>query len=143
MVALTSGRPTKMRVGDIRSGLVAASVKLFPGALLMRNAAGHVTKGATATGSVGIGRCEELVDNSAGAAGALRVQFRPGVFLFVNSAAGDAIAVAEIGDLCWIVDDQTVAKTNGSSTRSPAGIIEDVDSAGVWVRMDEALTKAS
>jgi hypothetical protein len=143
MAALTSGRDTRMRLGDIRSGLVAANVKLFPGALLMRVAAGHVTKGATATGSVGIGRCEELVDNTGGAAGAVRVKWRPGIFLFANSAAGDAITIAEIGDVCFIVDDQTVAKTNGSSTRSPAGIIEDVDSSGVWVRCDEALTKAS
>lgn len=143
MAALTNGRNTRMRIGDIRSGLVAASVRLYPGALLMRNAAGYITRGATATGSVGVGRAEELVDNSAGAAGALSVKFRPGVFHFQNSSAGDAIALAEIGDVCWIVDDQTVAKTNGGGTRSPAGIIEDVADAGVWVRCDEALTKAS
>ncbi|MFB0515162.1 MAG: hypothetical protein ACETWG_00985, partial [Candidatus Neomarinimicrobiota bacterium] len=33
----------------------------------------------------------------------------------------------------YIVDDQTVAKTDGTGTRSPAGFIEDVDSNGVWV----------
>jgi hypothetical protein len=32
-----------------------------------------------------------------------------------------------------VVDDQTVAKTNGSSSRSVAGIIRDVDADGVWV----------
>ena len=35
----------------------------------------------------------------------------------------------------YIVDDQTVAKTNGSSTRSAAGTIVDVDAQGVWVRV--------
>ena len=42
-----------------------------------------------------------------------------------------------------MVDDQTVAKTNGGNTRSPAGIIDSVDADGVWIRFDEALTKAS
>ena len=32
-----------------------------------------------------------------------------------------------------LVDDQTVAKTNGGSTRSVAGICRGVDSDGVWV----------
>jgi hypothetical protein len=33
----------------------------------------------------------------------------------------------------FIVDDETVAKTNGSSTRSVAGICRGVDAQGVWV----------
>lgn len=45
----------------------------------------------------------------------------------------DAIALADIGSDCYIVDDQTVAKTSGSATRSVAGKIFDVDAAGVWV----------
>ena len=52
-----------------------------------------------------------------------------------NSAAGDAITRAEIGDVCYIVDDETVAKTNGTSTRSAAGTIRDVDAQGVWVEI--------
>lgn len=40
------------------------------------------------------------------------------------------------------MDDQTVAKTDNSAARSPAGVVEDVEDAGVWVRMDEALTRA-
>jgi hypothetical protein len=31
------------------------------------------------------------------------------------------------------VDDQTVAKTDGSTTRSVAGIVRGVDTDGVWV----------
>ena len=65
-----------------------------------------------------------------------------GVFRYANSAAGDLIATADIGTVCYIVDDQTVAKTSATATRSPAGIVEDVDANGVWVRFDEALTRA-
>jgi len=124
------------------SGPLAASVKVFAGALVMRNAAGYLTKGATATGSVGVGRAEEVVDNSDGAAGDKALTYRPGIFQFANSGSTDAITIAEIGDPCFVVDDETVAKTDGSGTRSPAGFVADVDAQGVWVRFDEALVRA-
>ena len=34
---------------------------------------------------------------------------------------------------CYVVDDETVAKTNGTNTRSRAGVVVDVDAQGVWV----------
>ncbi|KAK0329991.1 hypothetical protein LTR94_034588, partial [Friedmanniomyces endolithicus] len=58
---------------------------------------------------------------------------KKGQFRWANSAAADAITRAEIGDPAYIVDDQTVAKTNGGATRSVAGTIRDVDAQGVWV----------
>ena len=61
----------------------------------------------------------------------MRVSVRPSQF--ANSAATDAITLADIGKDCFIVDDQTVAKTDGSGTRSRAGRVFDVDADGVWV----------
>lgn len=142
MVALTQDRDTKQRIGDMRSGPMAAATTIFAGALVMRNAAGFLIEAATATGMVGVGRAEHYTDNT-GAAGDVELRYRPGCFRYDNSAGGDLIALADIGALCFAVDDQTVARTNGSNTRSPAGIIEDVDTMGVWVRLDEALTNAA
>ena len=143
MVALTAERNTRFRMGDTRVEPVAAAVKIFGGSLIMRNAAGFLTKGATAVGTIGVGRAEATVDNTAGIAGALMVEYRTGSFLFANSAAGDLITIADIGKPCFIVDDQTVAKTDATATRSRAGIVEAVENAGVWVRLDEALTRAA
>lgn len=143
MTALTSGRNSPERLGDLRNEPLAASVKVFSGALVMRNAAGYLTKGATATGCIGVGRAEETVDNSAGAAGALNVEYRRGIFRFLNSGGGDQIAQADMGKLCYIVDDQTVAKTDGSATRSKAGIVDGIEGASVWVRLDEAVTRGN
>lgn len=143
MVALTAERNTRMRTGDIRLEPVAAAVKIWNGSLVMRNAAGLLTKGATATGCIGVGRAEKTVDNSAGAAGAASVEYRTGIFLFANSAAGDLIVAADIGKPCFIVDDQTVAKTDGTASRSRAGIVDGVDAIGVWVRCDEAITRGA
>ncbi len=143
MVALTSDRNTPRRTGDISSGPVAASQLIFAGALVARNSAGYLVKGSTATGLTGVGRAEERVDNSAGAAGADTLRYRAGTHLFANSASTDLITIADIGKVCWIVDDQTVAKTSATNTRSKAGIVEDVDATGVWVRFDEALARVA
>lgn len=143
MVALTTERNTRLRIGDLRVEPVAATVKIWNGSLIMRNAAGFLTKGATATGCVGVGRAEKTVDNT-GAAGAATVEYRVGVFLFANSAAADLITIADIGRACFIVDDQTVARTDGTGTRSRAGIVDGIEpSGGVWVRCDEALARAA
>lgn len=140
MVALTENRSTRqMNTGD-RSDFLGAAQTIFAGALLMRNAAGQLLKGATAVGSFGVGRAE--VAGTSTTAGVTAQPYREGIFQFANSAAGDLIVKADIGAACFIVDDQTVAKTNGTSTRSPAGSVVDVDALGVWVRFDEALTRA-
>lgn len=143
MTALSAERNTRRRQGDSQVEALAASVKVFAGSLVMRNAAGHLTKGITATGATGVGRAGCTADNSAGAAGALTLEYRRGIFLFANSAGGDLITIADLGKLCYIVDDQTVAKSDGTGTRSRAGIVDGIESNGVWVRMDEALTRAA
>lgn len=140
MTALAADRNTPELGGPAREGLLGASQSIFMGSILMRNASGHLIKGATATGSRGVGRAEDRGTSTT--AGVTSIPYRPGVFRFANSAAGDLIAVADIGGACYIVDDQTVAKTDGTGTRSIAGIIDGVDAQGVWVRFDEALARA-
>ena len=140
MTTLTDNRSTKQMASGDRAGLLGATQPIYAGALLMRNAAGHLIKGATATGSFGVGRAE--APSVSTTAGVTPQTYREGVFQYANSAAGDLIATADIGTVCYIVDDQTVAKTSGTNTRSPAGTVVDVDANGVWVRFDEALTRA-
>ena len=135
MVAATADRNTVERAGDVFVDPVKANTKIYAGTIACLDAAGNAQPGATAVGLVARGRAEEQVDNVGGAAGDKTVEIRPGVYPFANSAAGDAITRAEIGDDCYIVDDQTVAKTDGGATRSKAGKIVDVDARGVWVRV--------
>jgi len=132
--ALTADRDTTSRESVIFSYPVAAAKKIYAGSLVVLDASGNAEPGTTATGKVAIGRAREFIDNSAGAAADLNVEVEQGTFRWGNSSAGDAITKAEIGDTCYIVDDQTVAKTDGTGTRSAAGKIVDVDSDGVWVK---------
>jgi hypothetical protein len=112
---------------------VKGSTKCIQGGLAVLDG-GYAAPGTAATGKLSIGKFKTTVDNTAGADGALTVEVEPGTFRWVNSAGADEIAQAQVGALCYIVDDQTVAKTDGGGTRSIAGTIAGVDSAGVWVR---------
>ena len=134
MAALTADRDTKERSGSKLSLPVAASVTIYAGALVARDGNGRATPGATATTLLGVGRASQQITNGS-TAGAVSVEIEKGIFRFNNSSSTDAITTANIGANCYIVDDQTVALTNGSSTRSVAGKIHDVDSSGVWVDM--------
>lgn len=134
MTALTAERDTQRRSGEKSAAPVAASTKILGGSIVCMNAAGYATKGATATTLKSLGMAEATVDNSAGAAGDQTVPYRrDGWFRFANSASADAITLADVNANAYIVDDQTVAKTDGTSTRSVAGVIRDVDARGVWI----------
>ena len=134
MTALAQDRNTKRREGHKRSFPAAAAAVLWAGAMAAVNAAGNCVPMSTSTTLKGVGRVERRVDNTSGAAGAQSVEVSAGIFRFANSASADLITQADIGNDCYGVDDQTVAKTSGSSTRSVAGKIYDVDALGVWVK---------
>jgi hypothetical protein len=134
-MALSQDRNTLRRDGWQFDYPVKAATKIYAGAIVaITVAVAFASKGTTATGLTAVGVAQEQADNSAGADGDIRVKVRRGVFQFANSASGDAITLADVGANCYIVDDQTVAKTSATSTRSVAGKVEDVDAGGVWVR---------
>lgn len=133
-VALTADRDTHERSGDFVQLGVATNVVIFAGSIVARNASGFATPGAVSTTLRCIGRAAEYVSNDPGANNARRVLVEKGIFKFAN-LAGDPITIADIGNDCFIANDQTVARTNGTSTRSVAGRVFAVDSDGVWVDM--------
>ena len=134
MTALAADRNTPRRDGTLFSYPVAASVTCYAGAIAVLDASGNVKPAVAATGLIAVGRFTKQVSNGSTAA-AVTAEVEPGLFLYANYASTDAITKAEIGDTCYLVDDQTVAKTDGSGARSAAGKIMGVDTAGVWVRI--------
>lgn len=133
MAALTQDRNTPRRRSEDYEYPVAASTRIYGGSIVCINTSGLATKGAVSTTLKAVGIADAQADNSAGAASAIRVKVRRGCYKFGNSASTDLITLADVGADAYIVDDQTVAKTNGSSTRSVAGVIRDVDTDGVWI----------
>lgn len=134
MTALTQDRNTPMTAGVVFVAPVAASTKILAGSIVAANASGFAVPGSTSATLTALGCADGQVDNSSGANGAKTVSFRRGVFKFANLAA-DAITQADLGKTAYIVDDQTVARTNGTNTRSAAGKVLGLDADGVWIEI--------
>lgn len=122
-----------IQLGDglIREIGVKANAVIYAGALVV-NDAGVAAPGRTATGLVAIGRAEQTVNNTGGADNAQRIKVRRGVFGFKNKA-DDLVVAADVGKDCYIVDDETVAKTHATNTRSIAGKVFAIDGDTVFV----------
>lgn len=134
-MALSADRNTPEKDGVIRELGVAANAVCHGGGIACVNASGLITPGATATTLTAIGRFEGAVNNTGGADGVKTAKVKKGVFRVGNSSGADEVTNADIGKDCYIVDDETVAKTDGTSTRSVAGKVFDVDAQGVWVEL--------
>ena len=111
---------------------VAAATKIEAGKLVMLNAGGNALEGQKAAGLICVGRCEETVDNSAGAAGDLKVRVRTGIFRWNNDVAGAALTKANIGDTVYVEDDETV-RSDSNANGQKVGRLIAVDAQGAWV----------
>jgi hypothetical protein len=132
-MALTKDRNTAMQTAELIEVPVAAGAVCFAGGMAAANATGFATPAATATTLTYLGRFEEYVDNSSGSAGDVTVLVRRGKAFKWKNSGTNAVTQASLGKVCYMVDDETVAATNGSSTRSAAGVVVAIESDGVWV----------
>jgi hypothetical protein len=140
MSALAAARNTP-RLGMMDGVLevpVKATQKIYKGALVMCDSTGYLVPGAAATGCRAAGRADpgtdNVLDTTGMSSGDVKCKVDVGVFRWDNSTSTDAITITEMYKDCYIVDDHTVAKTDGSTTRSVAGKVILVDSSGVWVK---------
>ena len=87
---------------------------------------------ASADASLHVGRLEEKIDNSAGAAGDLTGTRAAGLLLHQQRHHRRGERRGHQAP-CYVVDDSTVARTSNGGARPAAGIVAGVDSFGVAV----------
>lgn len=122
---------------------IKANVRIFKGAAVGLDSAGRAMPGDTIANGclVVVGKASATYDNRTGsvlggAAAAVDVEVEFGTYQWdFKTGGGDDIAADDIGKVCFIVDDHTVALTNNTDTRAIAGLItEFVDSKPyVWM----------
>lgn len=133
MTATTSDRITPIAGAELLAVPVAANTVILAGTIVCANAAGFATPGAPAATLTYLGMADCATDNTGGADGAATVIVRRGKSFRWENDSSDPVTQASVGKACYVSDNQTVAKTNGSNARSAAGIVLAVDSDGVWV----------
>lgn len=127
MTALSSDKYT-FKIGNTERAIpVKASSLIYKGAMVAVGSDGYAVEASTATGLTVVGVAVRQADNSSGSNGDIDVQVEIGIFPMENSADSDELDWSDVGSVVFAVDDQTVAKTDGGSTRSAAGVLWAMD----------------
>ena len=131
MTAATEGRNTKRRNAERVIHVVNTGSTIYAGTLVtLLTATGLAVPAGTASAGVAVGVAQDTVTGD----GIKTIEVeRSFAYQFANSAAAELIAKADIGNTCYLVDNQTVSKTDSVGIRKAAGKIIDVDAGGVWV----------
>lgn len=127
MAALTKDRNTVQKDSPLngrQSYTCKASKTFYKGALcvMLVNESGQIQPGEALTGSIGAGVSTKNFTSVSGDTMTLDT----GVFYFNNSSSSDEISADDVGKLCYVVDDNTVALTSNSGARSIAGRVQEV-----------------
>lgn len=129
---LSAARNVVRRAGRQVAHPVAAGAIIHRGALVVLDAT-FAKPGFEGAGLTSAGLADATADNAAGSDGAVFVTVSRDDWFRLRNADADPVGRVHINQPCFVVDDETVAASDGGGTRSPAGIVRDVDDAGVWV----------
>lgn len=111
---------------------VAAGAVIFKGTIVGAVAAANVLYAKPwVAGDRVIGVAQEQVNNTGGANGAKEVSLKRGCFRFANDGTINATHINT--HFAKPLDNQTVALDGTVKSVTTAGVIVDVDAAGVWV----------
>lgn len=141
MTVLSEDKQIELQDGVEKDFPVAASEKIFGGALSCVNAAGYALEGSDTAGLIFQGICMDQKDNSSGSNGDLDVVLRRRGL--VKVIMDTAISQANVGDNVFLVDDQTVDLTANVTNNIFCGIIAAyIDTTHAWIDIEPAIRQA-
>lgn len=139
-MALTADRSTTYRDGIELEFLVMELVTIYAGAMVCLNSSGYAIPAADAAGNVLIGVALEQADNAAGSSGDITVRVRTtGVFDF----AASSITQAHVGDVMYVVDDQTVDETSPGNSVVAGILTKYISTTRGQVKIDKGVRVAA
>lgn len=138
MAALTRERNTPHTLIDTapQDAPVQDNVVIYNGALTCAEPVGGFAVPAADTANYrSLGVADETADNTIAGhtAGGIKVPYRVGIFSF-DTTGVNAITQADVGKLCYVLDDHTVVRAAGTVNSIIAGRVEAIDANGqIWV----------
>ncbi len=109
-----------------------ANTSLYAGGICATDANGYAVPASASPGLIVQGRIERQVINTTaagfGAANALQVQVRRGTFFY--ACPDSTITLVNVGQYCYIVDDNNVSLSDAGGTRPIAGVIRKIGTTG-------------
>jgi len=141
MTALAEDKQIELQDGVEKDFPMAASEKIFGGALSCVNAAGYALEGSDTAGLIFQGIATNQADNSSGSNGDISVVLRRRGL--VKVIMDTAITIANIGDNVFLVDDQTVDLVANVTNNIFCGIIAGyIDTTHAWIDIEPAIRQA-
>lgn len=134
-MAATQSRDTIMRNVNPKVSIpLKANAKVYKGTMIAIDASGYAVSAAAATAYQVVLVASADADNTGGLNGAISVDCYECEAYFANSSTAACDATC-LGNLIYVEDNQTLAKTSETSSLSVAGRCTGFDSGGVWVRL--------
>jgi len=141
MTALTEDKQIEYTEGVELAFEMAATEKVFGGALCCVNAGGYCLEGSDTAGLIFQGWATEQVDNTDGDDGDLTIVLRRRGL--VKVILDTAITIANVGDNVFLVDDQTVDLAGNCTNDIFCGIIAKyIDTTHAWIDIEPAIRQA-
>lgn len=132
MTALAADRNTQSKIGGIQIFPVDGGSTIYKGALVAVNAAGYLIPASDLANAKVVGVADEAVDNSAGADGALDCRVVSGrTFKF----AASSITQAMVGEMMYVVDDQTFDDGVGTNGIKAGRLVQYVSATEGWIHI--------
>lgn len=132
-MAVTANQIIKRKSGGILRGVVAAAENLYGGTVCFKDSSGHATADDNGGGNPFLGVVDAQIDNSAGAAGALKGDvWGEGTVVLLPLSGG---ALTDVTRKIYASDNYTFSCTASSKTYVGT-IYEWESSTHVWVLID-------
>jgi|CXWL01.1.fsa_nt_gi hypothetical protein len=133
MAAASSERNTDRKDPGYKAYPVLASTRIYKGTLVAIDNAGYATPATNAASQRVVGVADAGANNSAGASGAINVVVREGVYKF----AASSITQAMVGQMMYVVDDQTFDDAIGTAGIKAGRLVEFVSTTEGWIHVKE------
>lgn len=140
MTATTNDRDTPWQDVDLPINYpVKGNVKIPNGTLVMLGSDGYAIPAADSASSHVVGRAQQTVDTTAAgpngllADGIANIDCIHGVFKF-GTSGGSAVVLGSVGIMAFVLDNQTVVLTAGTTHTVAAGlIVRYEDATNCWI----------
>ncbi len=133
MAAAASNRNTDRKDPGYKAYPVLASTRIYKGTLVAIDNAGYATPATNAANKRVVGVADAEANNTGGASGAINVVVREGVYRF----AASSITQAMVGQMMYVVDDQTFDDAIGTAGIKAGRLVEFISTTEGWIFVKE------
>ena len=135
MAALAADRITETKERGLKSYKVATNTVIYNGSLVALNSTGFAVPAADAASLKVVGVARSQANNNPGADGAVSVKVESPI---LARFAASSITQAMVGQVMYVVDDQTFDDAMGTNGIKAGRLVEFISTTEGWIKVEES-----